>query len=116
MTAGPALLAAVSPVVTKMPAPMMAPTPSDVRAIGPRARRSRFSPSISLRRFSSDLRAKSCCRSMSASGRRGGLRAEQVAAGRHPRRGNAVLADLAAQLLAEQAVVMAVRDVDHQAD
>ena len=49
--AGPASLAATRPVMTKMPAPMMAPTPSEVRPTGPRTRRSRFSPSASAGAF-----------------------------------------------------------------
>src|SRR5882672_2173845 len=52
---GPASVAATRPVMTKMPAPMMAPTPNDVSPIGPRIRRSRFSPSISACNCSSDF-------------------------------------------------------------
>ena len=55
MTAGPASAAAVRPVITKMPAPMIAPMPRDVRLIGPRIRRSRFSPIISACNVSSDF-------------------------------------------------------------
>src|SRR5919198_2036475 len=108
MTPGPAMLAAVLPVVTKMPAPMMAPIPSDVRATGPRARRSRFSPFISSRSVSSDFLANSW-RNMKAPlragpgpGHRG--RSLHVAARGHPGRRDAVGADLAAQLLAQDAV------------
>src|SRR5262245_11508425 len=57
---GPASLAATRPVITKIPAPMMAPMPSEVRPIGPRARRRRLSPSASALRVSSDLVANSC--------------------------------------------------------
>src|SRR5690348_3100408 len=65
---GPASLAATRPVITKMPAPMMAPTPSEVRPIGPRMRRSRFSPRASASSISSDLVAKSCLQDMRTSG------------------------------------------------
>ena len=47
MIAGPASSAAARPVMTKMPAPMMQPTPKAVSEIGPEARRRRFSPAIS---------------------------------------------------------------------
>ncbi len=51
--AGPAYCAAARPVMTKMPAPMMAPTPSDVSEIGPSTRCRRCSPAISAKRISS---------------------------------------------------------------
>src|SRR5580658_2998802 len=56
MMPGPASCAATRPVIEKMPAPMIAPTPSDVSEIGPRTRRSRFSPAISASSVSSVLR------------------------------------------------------------
>src|SRR5436309_6049435 len=60
---GPALSCAASPVSTKMPAPMMAPTPRAVRLTGPSTRRSRCSPSISASRTATGLTAKSWLRS-----------------------------------------------------
>src|SRR5712692_7719762 len=60
MTAGPASAAAVRPVITKIPAPMIAPMPRDVRLMGPRIRRRRFSPSISACSVSSDFLANNC--------------------------------------------------------
>src|SRR5207245_1394698 len=62
MRPGPALSCAASPVSTKMPAPMMAPTPRAVRLTGPSTRRSRFSPSISASSTSTGLTAKSWLR------------------------------------------------------
>ena len=62
--AGPASSAATRPVITKMPAPMMAPMPSEVRATGPSTRRRRFSPSASARSVSSDFLANSCFQNM----------------------------------------------------
>jgi hypothetical protein len=43
--AGPALAAAACPVRTKMPVPMMAPTPSMINCAGPRTRLRTASPS-----------------------------------------------------------------------
>src|SRR5438093_8548657 len=63
MSPGPALSWAASPVSTKMPAPMMAPTPRAVRLTGPSTRRSRCSPSISESRTATGLTAKSWLRS-----------------------------------------------------
>src|SRR5256712_11426080 len=63
MSPGPALSCAASPVSTKMPAPIMAPTPRAVRLTGPSTRRSRFSPSISARSTATGLTAKSWLRS-----------------------------------------------------
>src|SRR5262249_51400797 len=81
MIPGPASWAAARPVITKMPAPMMAPTPSDVSPMGPSARRNRFSPFISASNFSNDFRAKSCSQNMDylmpKSIRRGRIRACQ---------------------------------------
>src|SRR4051794_5459759 len=65
--AGPASAAATRPVITKMPAPMMAPMPSEVRPTGPSTRRRRFSPSASARRVSSDFLANSCWKSIDSS-------------------------------------------------
>src|SRR5437588_5636998 len=45
--AGPALVAAATPVRVKMPAPMMAPMPRAMSAAGPRERLSECSPVIS---------------------------------------------------------------------
>src|SRR5439155_1693886 len=59
MSAGPATLCAAAPVATKMPAPMMAPTPRLVSWTGPRTRRSRFSPAISSNSWLRDLVANS---------------------------------------------------------
>src|SRR5947199_2028719 len=50
MSAGPVLSCAAMPVNTKMPVPIMAPMPRQLNWIGPRIRRSRFSPSISSSR------------------------------------------------------------------
>ena len=61
ISAGPAMSCAASPVATKMPAPMIAPTPRLVSVTGPSTRRSRFSPFISSRSSSSGFLAKSCC-------------------------------------------------------
>src|SRR5580692_1404922 len=58
-TAGPALSAAAWPVSTKIPVPMMAPTPSSMRSIAPSARLSPRSSAASERRVSIDLVAKS---------------------------------------------------------
>src|SRR6185369_7131247 len=55
---GPATLWAAAPVATKIPAPMIAPTPSAESCTGPRTRRRRFSPAISSRSSLSGLRAK----------------------------------------------------------
>ena len=49
ISAGPALSCAASPVRTKIPVPMIAPTPRLVRPTGPSTRRRRFSPFISSR-------------------------------------------------------------------
>src|SRR4029453_2030649 len=57
MRAGPVVCRAMAPVVTKMPAPMTAPTPRAVSWTGPRTRRSRFSPFSSSRRGLRGLRA-----------------------------------------------------------
>src|SRR6266581_239390 len=57
--AGPVLSWAATPVRTKMPVPMMAPTPRLVSAAGPSTRRSRCSPAISFMSVSYDLVAKS---------------------------------------------------------
>src|SRR5437763_1549151 len=57
-TPGPASLDATSPVITKIPAPMIAPTPSDVSPTGPSTRRSRFSPFASASSISSVFFAK----------------------------------------------------------
>jgi hypothetical protein len=64
---GPAPVAAISPVNTKMPAPMMAPMPSDVSPIGPSTRRSRLSSCISACSCSSDLVANSPLRAIGRS-------------------------------------------------
>src|SRR6266850_7279123 len=48
--AGPVVSWAALPVRTKMPVPMMAPTPRLVSWTGPRTRRNRFSPFISSMR------------------------------------------------------------------
>ena len=42
--AGPAYCAAAAPVSTKIPAPMMAPMPSVIRLVAPKARFSECSP------------------------------------------------------------------------
>src|SRR5262245_53224877 len=57
MMAGPASMEATRPVMTKMPAPMMAPMPSEVRPTGPSTRRRRFSPSASASNVLRLLRA-----------------------------------------------------------
>src|SRR5690554_5125184 len=58
-SAGPAYWAAAVPVNTKMPVPMIAPMPMEIRLKGPSARASVCSPSAnaSARRSSMDLRA-----------------------------------------------------------
>src|SRR5438128_10765436 len=66
MRPGPALSCAASPVSTKMPAPMMAPTPREVSATGPRTRRSRCSPASSASSTSTGLTAKSWLRGLIA--------------------------------------------------
>src|SRR2546423_222790 len=53
ISAGPALLLAATPVSTKMPVPMVAPTPILVSCSGPSTRRRRPSPAISFRSSSS---------------------------------------------------------------
>lgn len=53
--AGPVLSCAVNPTRTKIPVPMIAPTPRLVRVIGPRTRRRRFSPFISSNNIESGL-------------------------------------------------------------
>src|SRR5438045_3525034 len=58
--AGPAVLLAASPVATKMPAPITAPTPRLVSVTGPSTRRRRCSPAISSSRTCRDFLAKSC--------------------------------------------------------
>src|ERR1700746_775220 len=62
--AGPASTAATRPVMTKMPAPMMAPMPSEVSPTGPSTRRRRFSPRASAWRVASDFLANSCLKNM----------------------------------------------------
>src|SRR6185503_62186 len=57
MRAGPVVCRAMAPVVTKMPAPMTAPTPRAVSWTGPRTRRSRSSPFSSSSRRLRGLRA-----------------------------------------------------------
>src|SRR5262245_8643909 len=64
MIAGPASMAATRPVMTKMPAPMIAPMPRDVSPTGPSTRRSRFSPSASARSVASDFLANSCLKNI----------------------------------------------------
>src|SRR5260221_2611565 len=59
MRAGPAMLRAIAPVETKIPAPITAPIPRLVSVTGPRTRRSRFSPFISSRRRLRGFVAKS---------------------------------------------------------
>src|SRR6185503_16309518 len=59
ISAGPVLSCAATPVRTKIPVPMIAPTPRLVSATGPRTRRSRCSPAISFIRVSYDLVANS---------------------------------------------------------
>src|SRR5436190_13933842 len=59
MRTGPATSLAAAPVATKMPAPMMAPTPRAVSVTGPRTRLRRLSPSASASRARRDLRANS---------------------------------------------------------
>src|SRR5215470_3980400 len=58
VSAGPALSCAAIPVSTKMPVPMMQPTPKLVSSIGPSTRRSRFSPDISSSSSDNGLVAK----------------------------------------------------------
>src|SRR5436305_13149329 len=58
ISAGPVLSWAAMPVSTKMPVPMMAPTPRAESWTGPRTRRSRFSPFISSRRSARGFLAK----------------------------------------------------------
>ena len=60
ITAGPASWAAARPVITKMPAPMMQPTPSDVSATGPSTRCRRCSPAISASSISRSFLANMC--------------------------------------------------------
>src|SRR4029453_9647608 len=57
ISGGPATLRAAAPVATKIPAPMIAPTPRLVSWIGPSTRRSRFSPAISSSNWASDFLA-----------------------------------------------------------
>src|SRR5262245_56689611 len=115
MTAGPALVAAVSPVVTKMPAPIIAPTPREVSAIGPRTRRRRFSPSISGSSVSSGSRENT--RSPIMPGPfRPAAGSRLVPVQRHTGRRDAVRLNLPPQLLAQDAVVPAVEEVDAQAE
>ena len=59
ISAGPAMLRAAAPVATKIPAPMIAPTPSEVSCTGPRTRRNLFSPAISASSCASDFVANS---------------------------------------------------------
>ena len=54
---GPANFAAAIPVRTKMPAPMMAPMPSDVRLTGPSTRLRRWSVSASACKSATRRRA-----------------------------------------------------------
>src|SRR6185295_10640544 len=58
ISAGPATLWAAAPVATKMPAPMIAPTPRAESWTGPSTRRSRFSPFISSSSISRGFLAK----------------------------------------------------------
>src|SRR6185503_8102879 len=58
MSAGPVLSWAATPVSTKMPVPMTAPTPSAESWTGPSTRRRRFSPFISSYSIDIGLRAK----------------------------------------------------------
>ncbi len=58
ISAGPVLSCAATPVRTKIPVPMMAPTPRLVSDTGPRTRRSRCSPAISSRSILRGLVAK----------------------------------------------------------
>src|SRR5262249_34096214 len=59
ISTGPATLCAAAPVATKIPAPMIAPTPRPVSCTGPRIRRSLLSLSASSSRSFNDLVAKS---------------------------------------------------------
>src|SRR6185295_11672213 len=59
MRAGPVLSWAATPVSTKMPVPMTAPTPSAESWTGPSTRRRRFSPFISSYNIHIGLRVKS---------------------------------------------------------
>src|SRR5881296_2165692 len=59
ISAGPVLSCAATPVSTKMPVPMIAPTPRLVSDTGPSTRRSRCSPAISSSRSFRGLVAKS---------------------------------------------------------
>ena len=56
ITAGPASSAATRPVITNIPAPMIAPTPRDISDTGPSTRCNRFSACISPTKVSIDLR------------------------------------------------------------
>ena len=68
MSAGPALSWAAWPVSTKMPVPMIAPTPRLVSCTGPRTRRRRFSPFASSRSMARGFRAnKELAKSTSSS-------------------------------------------------
>src|SRR5215475_3898042 len=58
MRAGPAVLCAAAPVATKIPAPMIAPTPRLVSCTGPSTRLSLCSPFISSKRRESGFLAK----------------------------------------------------------
>src|SRR5436853_336060 len=71
ISAGPATSFAAEPVATKMPAPITAPTPSDVSVTGPNTRLRRCSPAISASSVSSDFLAQSCFQLIAV-----GLRAE----------------------------------------
>src|SRR5690606_6456944 len=62
MIAGPASSAAARPVTTKIPAPIIAPTPSDVSETGPSTRFSRCSPAISAASNSKLFRTHNCLR------------------------------------------------------
>ncbi len=67
--AGPALSCAATPVRTKIPVPMIAPTPRLVRPTGPSTRFSRPFPSISSRSMLRGFLANICLISRAASNR-----------------------------------------------
>ena len=62
MIAGPVCCAATVPVSTKIPVPIIAPSPTEVSVTGPSTRFRRGEDSISWLMAATDLRAASCLR------------------------------------------------------
>jgi hypothetical protein len=80
ISAGPVLSWAATPVRTKMPVPMTAPTPRAESWTGPRQRRKRLSLCISSYNIDIGLRAKSWLRAIIASLRTSGRTSVSAAA------------------------------------